>query len=51
MLAQPAGAVAKGRMSFQPIALVGQPSYSAIGRHIAITTGDSTRFSLAPTTG
>src|SRR5262245_4263480 len=41
-LPQPARSRLTDRMSFQPIGLSGQPSASAIGRHIAITIGDST---------
>src|SRR5438270_13873272 len=39
---QPLGSFDTLMMSLQPMSLFGQPSASAIGRHIAITIGEST---------
>src|SRR3954471_15696550 len=50
-LPQPAGSRLTVSRSFQPIGLVGQPSASAIGRHIAITIGESTSGSPAGAIG
>ena len=36
-------------MSLHPRGRPGQPRASAIGRHMAITTGESTRLRLSPT--
>src|SRR5262245_21838311 len=48
---QPFGSRLTLRMSAQPSCLLGQPSASAIGFHIAITIGDSTSGSPASAIG
>jgi hypothetical protein len=42
------GPRAKARTSLQPTGRRPQPIASAIGRHMAMTTGDSTRFFVSP---
>src|SRR5208283_4978085 len=42
----PFGLLASERMSAHPIGFLPQPNASAIGFHMAMTTGDSTRFSV-----
>src|SRR5262249_16516973 len=44
MAFQPSGCLAKSRTSVQPTGLLGQPSDSAMGFHMAITTGERTKF-------
>src|SRR5262249_39471322 len=46
--AQPSLLSARALRSLQPTGLPGQPSASAIGFHMAITTGLSTRFFVLP---
>src|SRR5262249_61282074 len=48
--AQPSGPRARSPTPRQPIGLLPQPMASAIGCHIAITTGESTRLRVEPTT-
>ena len=47
--AQPSFEVARAAMSAQPTDLAGHPSASAIGFHVAMTTGERTSGGASPT--